>query len=148
VLICRLPAVETLGCTTIICSDKTGTLTKNQMTVQKIYCNGRFFDVTGAGYDPQGSSYINNNTIQISSKEYPCLYQTLIAGYMCNDASLLKQNDSYIINGDPTEVVLLVATMKASINAKYERIDEIPFSSDIQYMATLHKFDDDKNIIF
>ncbi|MCL0028183.1 HAD-IC family P-type ATPase [Peptococcaceae bacterium] len=148
VLIRRLPAVETLGCTTVICSDKTGTLTKNQMTVRSIYCGGRFFDVTGSGYNPEGDFYINNHKIQVSNSKHQCLHKTLLAGYMCNDASLIKQNGNYTINGDPTEGALLVAAAKAGIDAKHDRIDEIPFSSELQYMATLHKFDNNKNVIF
>jgi Ca2+-transporting ATPase len=137
-IIKRLPAAETLGCTTVICSDKTGTLTKNQMTVSRIYSGGRDYTVSGVGYKPEGEF-----TPHHMSKEF---IGTLRASYLCNNASIADE-DGYSIIGDPTEGALLVCAMKAGINEKLLRLDEIPFESEKQYMATLHEVDE-KQIIF
>ncbi|MCD5407385.1 MAG: HAD-IC family P-type ATPase [Desulfotomaculum sp.] len=141
VLIRRLPAVETLGCTTVICSDKTGTLTKNQMTVRSLYCGGKSYTTTGTGYNPAGSFVSNTGaTITISPVDNYDLHQTLLASYLCNDAVLINDDEQkFEINGDPTEGALLVAALKAGITDQSERLDEIPFDSQLQYMATLHK---------
>lgn len=137
-LIRRLPAAETLGCTTVICSDKTGTLTKNEMTVQKIYAADNFYDVSGVGYDPTGDFSADGKTID-PLKENNALLETLKAGFLCNNAVLKKDEDRYHIMGDPTEGALVVSAKKAGIVDKDTRLDEIPFESDLQYMATLHK---------
>jgi Ca2+-transporting ATPase len=136
-LIRRLPAAETLGCATVICSDKTGTLTKNQMTVMRIFSGGNDYTVSGVGYEPAGTFMLNNKDIHI--KEHAELYETLRAGYMCNNASLMKNEDvGYQILGDPTEGALVVSARKAGIREKIPRVDEIPFESELQYMATLY----------
>ncbi|MCG7848765.1 MAG: HAD-IC family P-type ATPase [ANME-2 cluster archaeon] len=137
-IIKRLPAAETLGCTTVICSDKTGTLTKNQMTVSWIYSGGHDYRVSGVGYEPVGEF--------TPPRMNEDLVETLRAGYLCNNASIVKK-DGYSIIGDPTEGALLVSAMKAGINDGRLKLDEIPFESEQQYMVTLHK-GDGENIIY
>ncbi|WP_202318561.1 cation-translocating P-type ATPase [Archaeoglobus neptunius] len=144
-LIKKLPSVETLGCTTVICTDKTGTLTKNQMTVVKIYSGGKYYSVTGVGYEPEGEFILDNTKIDPSQDGD--LIEILRAGILCNDAGLTVDDGEYRITGDPTEVALVVSAMKAGIDRNYPRIDEIPFDSERQYMATLHK-GDGRNILY
>jgi len=145
-LIRRLPAAETLGCTTVICSDKTGTLTKNEMTVTRIFADGKDYNLTGVGYNPEGkiTNHKDNETDVILSEE---VLETLKAGYYCNNASLRQEGDRYHIVGDPTEGALLVSAMKAGLNKKSTRLNEIPFDSESMYMATLHQ-DGEDNIIY
>jgi magnesium-transporting ATPase (P-type) len=142
-LIRRLPATETLGCTTVICSDKTGTLTKNEMTVVRIYCGGRDYRVSGVGYEPKGEFSQGNNPVQVGKE----LAETLTAGYLCNNATLVEEEQGYNIKGDPTEGALIVSATKAGFTEKLPRLDEIPFESEQQYMATLHQ-GEGKNIIY
>ncbi len=140
-LIRRLHAAETLGCTTVICSDKTGTLTQDEMTVRRIYVNGRTIDVTGVGYEPKGEFYLNGRAIDIS-KDIPL--QTLFQiSALCNDTSLASTNGIWHIRGDPTEGALIVVNAKAGLsaqelNARFPRTDEIPFSSERKRMTTIH----------
>ena len=137
-LIRRLPAAETLGCTTVICSDKTGTLTKNEMTVQKILCADGLYEVGGVGYDPTG--FFSEGGAPLDSTELPdALRATLKTGLLCNDARLVSEAGKHHIIGDPTEGALLVSAAKAHIADHHERIDEIPFDSENMYMATLHE---------
>ena len=137
-LIRRLPAAETLGCTTVICSDKTGTLTKNEMTVQAILCADSSYEVHGVGYDPEGFFVSDQTPIDLA--ELPiALCETLRTGLLCNDANLVKEGTHHHIVGDPTEGALLVAAAKAQITDRSERLDEIPFDSENMYMATLHR---------
>lgn len=137
-IIRRLPAVETLGSTSVICSDKTGTLTENQMTVQRIFTNGQWFSVTGSGYSPQGEILSEDG-----AQSNHGLVQILRAGVLCND-SLLKEIDGrWEVQGDPTEGALLTVAIKSGMDLEsqyraFPRIDAIPFESDFQYMATLH----------
>jgi Ca2+-transporting ATPase len=140
-IIRKLPAVETLGSTTVICSDKTGTLTQNQMTVQALYAGGELFEVTGSGYTPDGE--FRNNGKVIIPEQYPALLECLKAGLLCNDARLIAETDTCRIEGDPTEGALLVSAHKAglhhvSVSNDYPRLDVIPFESQHQFMATLH----------
>jgi Ca2+-transporting ATPase len=140
-IIRKLPAVETLGSTTIICSDKTGTLTQNQMTVQALYAGGQLFDIKGSGYTPDGDICLNGKTV--IQRDYPVLMECLKAGLLCNDARLIAEPDSWRIEGDPTEAALLVAAHKAGLHHTYvsithPRLDAIPFESQHQFMATLH----------
>ncbi len=144
-LIRRLPAVETLGSTTVICSDKTGTLTRGEMTVQRVFCGGKDFKVTGAGYDLKGDFMLDNKTIR--PEQYDDLVKTLRAGFLCNNASLEKTQDGYTISGDPTEGALVVSAAKASVTEDAVRLDEIPFESENQYMSTLHR-DKRSNVIY
>jgi P-type Ca2+ transporter type 2C len=138
-LIRRLPAAETLGCTTVICSDKTGTLTRNEMTVTKIYCGDKDYLVTGTGYAPKGDLMTGGEKADLSSANDE-LAETLRAGYLCNDAVLDETAPGvYGIKGDPTEGALVVSAHKAGLTEKLPRIDEIPFEPEQQYMATLHR---------
>jgi len=145
-LIRRLPAAETLGCTTAICSDKTGTLTKDQMTVLRIYSGGIEYKVTGVGYEPVGEFVLADRIIN-PVRENDELVETLRAGYLCNNASLVNNNGEYSIIGDPTEGALVVSAAKAGVTEKPLRLDEIPFEPEQQYMATLHK-GEEENIIY
>ena len=145
-LVRRLPAAETLGCTTVICSDKTGTLTKDQMTVLRIYSGGNDYQVTGVGYEPVGEFVLADQRIN-PVQENDEFVETLRAGYLCNNASLVNDEGEYTILGDPTEAALVVSATKAGITKKVLRLDEIPFESEQQYMATLHK-EEDENIIY
>ncbi len=140
-IIRHLPAVETLGSTTVICSDKTGTLTQNQMTVQQLLAGGERFQVSGLGYTPEGA--VRKEGEQIAVGDYPALEELLRAGALCNDSRLKKGEDGWYIEGDPTEGALLVVAGKAGFNlgqlrAEWRRLDAIPFESEFQYMATLH----------
>ncbi len=137
-LIRRLPAAETLGCATVICSDKTGTLTKNQMTVVYIYSGGKHYKVSGVGYEPRGEFILGNRGINPTQQDQELL-KTLRAGYLCNNAALTEDKAEYSIVGDPTEGALVVSATKAGIAKKPPRLDEIPFESEQQYMATLYE---------
>jgi len=140
-IIRKLPAVETLGSTTVICSDKTGTLTQNQMTVQRIVVDDACFEVTGAGYRPEGQITQQGAAIDVAT--HPALVECLRAGLLCNDSRLVEQAGRWEIEGDPTEGALLVVAIKAGLrpdeqHAALPRLDAIPFESQHQYMATLH----------
>ncbi|MFI3186288.1 MAG: cation-transporting P-type ATPase [Methylococcaceae bacterium] len=140
-IIRKLPAVETLGSTTVICSDKTGTLTQNQMTVQALYAGEQLFDITGSGYTPNGEIGLKGKIVAHS--DYPALMECLKAGLLCNDARLIAEPDNWRIEGDPTEGALLVAAHKAGLHhvhvgIAHPRLDAIPFESKHQFMATLH----------
>jgi Ca2+-transporting ATPase len=134
-IIRNLPAVETLGSTTVICSDKTGTLTQNQMTVQEIRTLGGVYTVNGIGYQPVG---------QISGvwSSDAAVIETLKAGLLCNDSQLMEAEGRWTAQGDPTEVALLVSARKGGLAtdgaAHPARLDSIPFDSQHQFMATLH----------
>lgn len=145
----KLPAVETLGSTTVICSDKTGTLTENQMTVEKIYVGGETYELSGAGYEPKGEITLERKSTDI--KEHTTIYKILKAGVLCNDSSVVFKEGRYIIEGDPTEGALIVSAQKGKLNPEelvenFTRIDSIPFESDRQYMATLHKYEEKQEI--
>ena len=144
-LIRRLPAVETLGSTTVICTDKTGTLTKNEMTVSRLYIYGRNFEVTGEGYAPEGEirevngqgSMVNGNT---------GLRELLTAGVLCNGATLSREDGNWRIVGDPTEGALLVAAAKlqlvqAPLDAAYPLLGEVPFDSERKMMTMVRRGD-------
>ena len=140
-IIRRLPAVETLGSTTVICSDKTGTLTRNEMTVQQIWAGVENYTVSGVGYTPDGEVIQADKKVAKSSNI--ALVELLRAGLLCNDSILKKGDEGWNIEGDPTEGALLVAACKADLEIKtvqesYPRLDAIPFESQHQYMATLH----------
>jgi Ca2+-transporting ATPase len=140
-LIRRLSAVETLGCTTVICSDKTGTLTQDQMTVRQIYVGGRLISVTGVGYEPKGEFQLNGKAVDLSQDT---AVQTLMRiNTSCNDTRLVSVDGVWGIKGDPTEGALVVVSAKAGLlqeeaNDKFPRIDEIPFSSERKKMTTIH----------
>jgi Ca2+-transporting ATPase len=144
-LLRRLPAVETLGCTTFICSDKTGTLTQNEMTVRKIYVNGKTIDVDGVGYEPEGSFYLKGT--EITPQDEPHLLRLLRAGASCNDSRLISANGLWQVKGDPTEGALVVVAAKAGIKREeltVPRIAEVPFSSERKRMTTIHDTPDGK----
>ncbi|MGE5556713.1 MAG: cation-translocating P-type ATPase [Methanocella sp.] len=146
-LIRRLPATETLGCTTVICSDKTGTLTKNEMTVARVYAGDTNYRVTGVGYEPEGH-FLSDKGAYMKLVDCPTeLVLTLKTGYHCNNASLTESDDCHRIIGDPTEGALIVSAAKLGIKEKSPLIDEIPFDSERMYMATLHD-EGDNNIIY
>ncbi|MBX3363534.1 MAG: HAD-IC family P-type ATPase [Phycisphaeraceae bacterium] len=145
-IIRKLPAVEALGSTTVICSDKTGTLTQNQMTVRAAWCAGAEYEFTGNGYDPAGEVRVAGSSNPISAEDHPALLELLACGALCNDAELVARDERWEIHGDPTEAALIVAARKLSgvdlsreaLAACFPRLDVIPFESDRQYMATLH----------
>jgi len=160
-IIRKLPAVETLGSTTVICSDKTGTLTKNEMTVQALLAGGRVFEVDGAGYEPigqirevngtgqgaggeqQGVDRSLSNDSSLSPDINPGLRELLTAGVLCNDAQHVERDGRWAIVGDPTEGALLALARKAGsepdhLKTTFPCVDAIPFESERQFMATLH----------
>jgi len=140
-IIRRLPAVETLGAVTVICSDKTGTLTRNEMTVRTIATTGNLFEFGGTGYDPHGAISLANR--DVLPEERPLLLEVLRAAVLCNDASLEQNNSEWLVHGDPMEGALLMASLKAGLDIEaeakqYPRTDLIPFESEHRFMATLH----------
>ncbi|MGZ8201424.1 MAG: cation-transporting P-type ATPase [Methylosarcina sp.] len=141
-IIRHLPAVETLGSVTVICSDKTGTLTRNEMTVQKVATADRIFDVSGVGYAPDGGLSLEGAVIK--SEDYPELDDIARAAVLCNDAQLHRLPDeSWQVAGDPTEGALLTFATKVGSDPAWERetlprTDAIPFESEHRLMATLH----------
>ncbi|MCX5706686.1 MAG: calcium-transporting P-type ATPase, PMR1-type [Candidatus Omnitrophica bacterium] len=139
-LIRKLPSVETLGCATVICTDKTGTLTKNEMTVQAVFSGGKLFEVSGIGYLPKGEFLFKQN--KINPADYPDLNQALTCAVLCNGAELSLDNGSYKIFGDPTEGALLSVAGKASLwkeklEKKFTFVDEIPFDSQRKKMTII-----------
>jgi P-type Ca2+ transporter type 2C len=150
-IIRRLPAVDTLGAATVICSDKTGTLTTNQMTVQQVMAGGKTIHVTGVGFEPEG--HFERDGERFDPTSDPDVRLALHVGALCNNARLVQHhhNDEYEweIRGDPTEGALVVATAKAGqhkdgLEDRFYRIDEIPFSSQRKFMATFHRTSEDK----
>jgi Ca2+-transporting ATPase len=145
VLIRKLPSVETLGCATVICSDKTGTLTKNEMTVREVYAGGRQFQVTGVGYAPRGEWRFRGQTVR--ADEFPDLRRTLAAGALCNAANLIEEGDGFRVVGDPTEGALLICAAKAGLHkaaleAEYPFVEEIPFDSVRKAMSMVRRAPD------
>lgn len=140
-LVRRLPAVETLGSTSVICSDKTGTLTKDEMTATRLFVGGQLLDITGTGYEPFGKYLKGGADVELS----PSLRLLLHAGVLASDTTLFqdKTNGRWHIKGDPTEGALVVAAAKAgleksALDAQFPRANEIPFSSETKRMTTLH----------
>jgi Ca2+-transporting ATPase len=141
-LIRKLPAVETLGSTTFICSDKTGTLTQDQMTVRRIYVSGNLIDVSGGGYEPKGE--FREGSKVIHSEDDASLHRLLQIGSLCNDTSLHSEGGVWTVKGDPTEGALVVAAAKEglwqdTLRDRYPRVNEIPFSAETKRMTTIHK---------
>ncbi|MEW5919363.1 MAG: HAD-IC family P-type ATPase [Bacillota bacterium] len=150
----RLPAVETLGSTTVIASDKTGTLTKNEMTVQMAWAGGATYRFSGVGFEPAGE-ILDERDEPVNLKNHRALEKCLRVGLLTNDSRLgFAEERGYYPDGDPTEVALIVAAQKAGLRLEnqaliYPTLDEIPFESDLMYMATLHKSPlEDGNLIF
>lgn len=141
VIIRRLPAIETLGSVSVICTDKTGTLTRNEMTVTSILTVNQQFNIEGAGYAPFGSIRLNNEVVE--KRQYPFLTELSLTGLLCNDAALYERNGDWIIEGDPMEGALLTLAEKAGMSVAEERkiwtrTDTIPFDAMYRYMATLN----------
>ena len=150
-IIRRLPAVEALGSVTVICSDKTGTLTRNEMTVQRVVCAGHVFDVGGVGYAPVGDCSIDGRIIDMA--HYPALAMAVRAGVLCNDARLNEEDGLWHVVGDPTEGALLVLGGKTGFTQAlgeqaWPRLDSIPFESEHRFMATWHRDSDGDAWIF
>lgn len=140
-IIRRLPAAEALGSVTVICSDKTGTLTKNEMTVQQIITADALFKVSGAGYAPHGGFALNGR--ETDPAEHRVLTEIGRAALLCNDATLNNQDGQWQLVGDPTEGALITLALKAGLDRDFEsealpRTDAIPFESEHRFMATLH----------
>ncbi len=140
-IIRRLPAVEALGSVTVICTDKTGTLTRNEMTAQRAITVERVFEVSGAGYAPHGGFSVGGK--EVAAADRAEMLDLLRVGLLCNDALLRESGGEWKVEGDPTEGALIVLAMKAGLDAAFEheslpRTDTIPFESDHRFMATLH----------
>ena len=138
----NLVSVETLGSTTAICSDKTGTLTQNEMTITKVFTDFKEFDVEGSGYTPEGDIKLDGETI----KDHDQIKLLMTVASLSNDANLIENNGLYEITGDPTEGAMLTLSEKWGIvqedlNEAHPRIDEIPFDSDRKMMTTFHELD-------
>lgn len=145
-LIRKLPAVETLGSVTVICTDKTGTLTKNEMTVRKIYLMNRMIQVTGVGYQPIGEIFLDEKKMEVIDPDFLMLIKACL---LCNYADLFydKEEDRWKIRGDPTEGALIVLGYKAGLKkedlmTEHPRVKEIPFTSERMQMSTVHKVED------
>ncbi len=150
-LVRKMPAVETLGCTTVICSDKTGTLTKGEMTVRRIWTDGRLIEVSGVGYDPVGE--FKGASGSAGPGVSPALTLLLRASLLCNDSGLQEVEGKWTIKGDPTEGALVVAAAKAGIHVRearlaHPRIEEIPFSSERKRMTTVHRSPDGSYVAY
>ncbi|MBP9691053.1 HAD-IC family P-type ATPase [Candidatus Woesebacteria bacterium] len=148
-IIRTLPSVETLGSTTVICSDKTGTLTQNQMTVEKLYDGKHIYDVDGTGYEMTGSILKEGVPVK---QPHDGLLTILKIGALCNESILVHHGDKVTFNGDPTEAALIISAAKAGIHQdklaeELKRLDSLPFESGRNYMATLHEVSG-KRIIF
>lgn len=138
----RLPAVETMGCTTVICTDKTGTLTKNEMTVRQLYLDHRLIKVTGSGYAPEGKFHtLDHEDLTLT---HPVLFAAARIAVLCNDANLKSEGGKWHLRGDPTEGALLTLGLKAGLTPErlqqdYPRVAEIPFDSNRKRMTTVHQ---------
>lgn len=146
-IIRKLPAVEALGSATVICSDKTGTLTENQMTVQVIYAGEQTYQVSGSGYSPKGEISLGSgdalDNCFLADRLPDAFRECLVAGILCNDSQLKQGGEYWTVVGDPTEGALIAAAAKADLNqagmiSLMPRLDSIPFESEYKYMATLH----------
>ena len=142
-IIRRLPAVETLGSVTIICSDKTGTLTKNEMTVQTVVTADDAYRVEGAGYVPEGAFYAAHKSID-PQDGHPVLAELLRSAMLCNESTIRKKDGRWVLEGEPTDGSLTALGLKAGLDAKrlheiHPRLATIPFDSAHKFMATLHQ---------
>ena len=147
----RLPAVETLGSVTVACADKTGTLTRNEMTVTKVAFSDKIFTVSGAGYAPEGKFTLDDE--DVSPEDHPGLIELARAGLLCNEAALRQHDDKWIIEGTPTEGSLVVLARKAGLTADEQQDqrpqrDIIPFESERRFMATLNSDPDKDAVIY
>jgi len=145
-IIRKLPSVETLGSVSVICSDKTGTLTKGEMTVKKIFTKDRQYNVEGSGYNPEGEILLDKTPVD--PKDHESLKRFLQAAAVCNDAEIVQEEGSYQANGSPTEGAMKAVAMKGDQNIETSRIASIPFDSEYKYMATLNDVEDKRMIFF
>ncbi|ATO29209.1 calcium-translocating P-type ATPase, SERCA-type [Bacillus atrophaeus] len=146
----KLPAVETLGCASIICSDKTGTMTQNKMTVTHVWSGGKTWNVSGVGYEPKGAFTLNGK--ETSADHHKPLQQMLLYGALCNTSIIEKKDGEYILDGDPTEGALLTAARKAGfsndfVQSHYRVIEEFPFDSDRKMMTVIVEDRDKKQYV-
>lgn len=146
----KLPAVETLGCSSVICSDKTGTMTQNKMTVIKLWSGGKTWDVTGTGYVPKGEFFVAKKAVTLKN-EKPLL-QLLTFGMLCNNANLKEKGDQFVLDGDPTEGAMFVAALKAGLtkghlNKRFTIVKEFPFDSNRKMMSVIVKDDTGKHFV-
>ena len=149
-IIRRLPAVETLGSTSVICSDKTGTLTRNEMTARRIVTADHELVVEGVGYEPVGSFLVGAEKIAAPP---PVASHLVRCAVLCNDARLLEKSGQWHVEGDPMEGALVALAMKAGVGPdehrrNWERIDEIPFDAEHRFMASLHRVPEEDHVIF
>ena len=143
----KLKAVETLGSTNIICTDKTGTLTKNQMTVTRLYSGGEYFDVIGSGYSREGQVFSQHSGEQVFADDYYALNLTALVGSLCTESAIKENGTDWDITGDPTEVALMIAAKKLGFNTNNFQVNiDIPFESENQLMA-VSVVSEDKNYI-
>lgn len=138
----KLPAVETLGCASVICSDKTGTMTQNKMTVTALWSGGKTWRVEGSGYEPKGNFYLGDEKVPLDIDREKALQQLLMFGMLCNHAEIKEKDGKFAIDGDPTEGALLVAAMKAGFNKEsllkeYQVVKEFPFDSARKMMSVI-----------
>jgi Ca2+-transporting ATPase len=141
----RLPAVETMGCTTVICTDKTGTLTKNEMMVRRLFLDGRSVQVSGSGYLPEGEFQIDGRPVR--PQDFPTLELAARISILCNDSRLEVVDGNWVVMGGPTEGALMALGRKAGLDpenlwAAFPRVGEIPFSSETKRMSTFHETPD------
>ncbi|KMY49388.1 calcium-translocating P-type ATPase, SERCA-type [Peribacillus loiseleuriae] len=146
----KLPAVETLGCASVICSDKTGTMTQNKMTVTHVWSGGKTWNVSGTGYQPDGEFYDGEK--KVAPKSDKSLHQLLTFGLLCNHADLVVKDSKYVVDGDPTEGALLVSAMKAgltreSIMNNFTIVKEFPFDSTRKMMSVVVKDENGKQFV-
>ncbi|WP_277058076.1 cation-translocating P-type ATPase [Trichlorobacter lovleyi] len=149
-IIRKLPAVETLGSTTVICSDKTGTLTRNEMTVTNLYDGRQQYQISGTGYEPEGQVLLNGTAVTAASSPELALLQRI--GLLCNESDVYEEEGRYKVDGDPTEGALITAAMKAGLQPELEKeqygqLAMIPFESERGYMATLHQAGEQRLIL-
>jgi potassium/sodium efflux P-type ATPase len=151
-IIRRLPAVDTLGAVTVICSDKTGTLTRSEMTVQSVVTPMHRYEVGGVGYAPEGEFSVDGEALPVPADNQD-LATLLRAALLCNEASVKRSEGRWELQGDPTEGALVTAAMKAGLEQEAEaeawpRLDTIPFESEHRFMATLHEAPDGRRVVF
>ena len=146
----KLPAVETLGCASVICSDKTGTMTQNKMTVTKLWSGGKTWDVTGTGYVPQGEFSSGGQVVSLKTEK--SLLQLLTFGMLCNNADLVEKGDGFVLDGDPTEGAMFVAALKAGLTKeqlqdRFTIVKEFPFDSIRKMMSVIVKDEAGKHFV-
>ncbi len=146
----KLPAVETLGCASVICSDKTGTMTQNKMTVTKLWSGGKIWDVTGTGYTPQGEFLDGEQPISLKTEK--SLLQLLTFGMLCNNADVMEKGNQFVLDGDPTEGAMFVAALKAGLtrgqlHERFTIVKEFPFDSIRKMMSVIVKDEAGKHFV-